>query len=98
MTEAFMLAAALLLASMAAALVRAWRGPASIDRIMAVQLVATGMVGVAVTLGAARNEAAMLDAALIATILAAVAVSAFVRRPEGAAAPQSKSAPRGLDR
>lgn len=98
MTEAFMLAAVLLLASMAAALVRAWRGPTSVDRIMAVQLVGTGMVGVAIALGAARNEAAMLDAALVATLLAAVAVSAFVRRPEGPAAPHAASDPRALDR
>ncbi len=98
MSEAFMLAAMLVLVSMAAALLRAWRGPTSVDRIMAVQLVGTGMVGVAVALGAARNEAGMLDAALVATLLAAVAVSAFVRRPEGAATSHSKPNSPSLDR
>jgi multicomponent Na+:H+ antiporter subunit F len=79
MSDSFMLAATLLLATVGAALIRAWRGPTRADRIMAVQLVGTGVVGVAVTLGAARGDAAMLDAALVGTLLATVAVTTFVR-------------------
>lgn len=46
---------------------------------MAAQLVATSGVGVALTLGAARDDASMLDAALVGTVLASVAILAFVR-------------------
>lgn len=46
---------------------------------MGVQLAGTGGIGVAVVLGAARDDPALLDAALIGTLLAAVAVTAFLR-------------------
>lgn len=78
-TEHFMLAAIALLLALALALFRAWRGPRAIDHVMAAQLVATSGVGVAVTMGAARDDASMLDAALVATVLASVAILAFVR-------------------
>lgn len=84
MPDVFMLAAVLLLATLGVALIRAVRGPGRVDRIMAAQLVGTGGVGVALVLGAARNDPSMLDAALIGTLLASVAVSAYVRgRPLG---------------
>lgn len=54
---------------------------------MAAQLAGTGVIGVAVVLGAARGDAAFLDAALIGTLLAAIAVTAFVR---GTAKPGAK--------
>lgn len=75
----FTLAAIFLLLTVAAALVRCWRGPGPVERIMAAQLAGTGVIGVAVVLGTARGDAAFLDAALIGTLLAAVAVTAFVR-------------------
>lgn len=78
MTGLFYAAATALLVTVALALVRAWKGPGTIDRIMAAQLVGTGVIGVALTLGAARGDATMLDAALVATLLAALAVAAFV--------------------
>lgn len=78
MTGLFYAAAMALLVTVALALVRAWKGPGTIDRIMAAQLVGTGVIGVALTLGAARGDATMLDAALVATLLAALAVAAFV--------------------
>lgn len=78
MPDVFMLAAVLLLATLCVALLRALRGPGRIDRIMAAQLVGTGGVGVALVLGAARNDPSMLDAALIGTLLASIAVSAYV--------------------
>lgn len=78
MPDVFMLAAVLLLATLCVALLRALRGPDRIDRIMAAQLVGTGGVGVALVLGSARDDPSMLDAALIGTLLAAVAVSAYV--------------------
>ena len=57
------------------------------ERILAAQLAGTGVIGVAVVLGAARGDAAFLDAALIGTLLAAIAVTAFVR---GTAKPGAK--------
>lgn len=78
MPDVFMLAAVLLLATLCVALLRALRGPGRIDRIMAAQLVGTGGVGVALVLGAARNDPSMLDAALIGTLLASIAVSTYV--------------------
>ena len=87
MADWFTLAAVFLLLSVAVALVRCWRGPGPVERIMAAQLAGTGVIGVAVVLGAARGDAAFLDAALIGTLLAAIAVTAFVR---GTAKPGAK--------
>ena len=87
MADWFTLVAIFLLLTVAAALVRCWRGPGPVDRIMAAQLAGTGVIGVAVVLGAARGDAAFLDAALIGTLLAAIAVTAFVR---GTAKPGAK--------
>ena len=87
MADWFTLVAIFLLLTVAAALVRCWRGPGPVERIMAAQLSGTGVIGVAVVLGAARGDAAFLDAALIGTLLAAIAVTAFVR---GTAKPGAK--------
>lgn len=92
MADWFTLAAVFLLLSVAVALGRCWRGPGPVERIMAAQLAGTGVIGVAVILGAARRDAAMLDAALIGTLLAAVAVTAFAR---GAAGPGGRADGRG---
>ncbi|WP_181708706.1 monovalent cation/H+ antiporter complex subunit F [Chthonobacter rhizosphaerae] len=96
MSDAFTLAATALLLTVATALLRCWKGPGRVDRIMAAQLAGTGMVGITVALGAARRDPAMLDAALTASLLAAVLVSAFVRanpfagrRPERTGNPES---------
>lgn len=77
MTTAFHVAAIVLLLSVALALLRVLRGPGETDRIMAVQLVGTGSVGAILALAAARQEPAMLDAALVAILLAAATVAAF---------------------
>ena len=68
MADWFTLVAIFLLLTVAAALVRCWRGPGPVERIMAAQLAGTGVIGVAVVLGAARGDAAFLDAALIGTL------------------------------
>lgn len=85
MADVFTFAAAVLLLTVATALLRCWKGPGRVDRIMAAQLAGTGMVGIALALGAARRDPAMLDAALTGTLLAAVLVSAFVRGSPSAA-------------
>jgi len=87
MADWFTLVAIFLLLTVVAALVRCWRGPGPVERIMAAQLAGTGVIGVAVVLGAARGDAAFLDAALIGTLLAAIAVTAFV---SGTAKPGAK--------
>lgn len=91
MTDFFMAAAALLLASVAAGLWRIWRGPTAADRMMAAQLVGTGGVGVVLLLAAAGPRWDMLDAALVLALLAAFAAVAFVkaRTPEGAGDPEA---------
>lgn len=83
MTAIFWLAASTILASVAAALIRGWLGPDRPDRIMAVQLVGTGGLAVAILIGAARMEPAYLDVALVFALLAAFVVVAFVRGAEG---------------
>lgn len=91
MTDVFYVAATVLLATVGLALARAVRGPGPVDRIMAAQLTGTGVIGIALLLGAARRDASMLDAALVATLLAAVAVVAYVgsRRSTGASRDRS---------
>lgn len=79
MSEAFTFAATFLLLTVAGGLVRCWKGPERVDRIMAAQLAGTGVIGIAVMLGTARRDAAMLDVALTGTLLAAVLVFGFVR-------------------
>lgn len=78
-SEAFTFAAAFLLLTVAGGLVRCWKGPERVDRIMASQLAGTGVIGIAVMLGTARRDPAMLDVALTGTLLAAVLVFGFVR-------------------
>ncbi len=79
MADLFILAAIILLLTVAAALVRCWLGPGQVERIMAAQLAGSAVIGIAVLLGAAHGDPAMLDAALLGTLLAAVAVTAFAR-------------------
>lgn len=85
MHDAFTFAAIFLLLTVTAALLRCWKGPGRVDRIMAAQLAGTGAIGIAIALGTARRDPAMLDAALTGTLLASLLVSAFVRggRPAG---------------
>ena len=83
--------AALILLSLAGALLRVWRGPGRADRMMAAQLVATGGVGINMLLAAAFDWAA-LDVALVLALLAALAAVAFVKAAsaEGAGDPEEE--------
>lgn len=93
MTNWFMIAAALLLLSLAGALWRVWRGPAPADRMMAAQLVGTGGVGVVLLLSAAVDWA-MIDVALVLALLAAFAAVAFIKAQsaDGAGDPEEEPA------
>jgi len=69
-----------LLANLAAALVRAARGPTAADRMLAALLFGTTGVGILVLLAFAGGGTPLIDAALTLALLAAIAGIAFVRR------------------
>ena len=76
----FLLAAAVfVLATVALGLVRILRGPAAADRMMAVQLFGAGGVAALLLLGVATEANAVIDVALVLTLLAAFASVAFVQ-------------------
>jgi multicomponent Na+:H+ antiporter subunit F len=77
----FILALALvLMAAIAAGLIRVAIGPTPSDRMMAAQLMGTSGIGVILILAPVLAVPALIDVALIFSLLAAVAVAAFTRR------------------
>lgn len=72
------LAFALLLAAILLSLVRLRRGPSVIDRILALDLVATCVVGMVVLLSVAWNTAAYLEVILIVSLLGFFTTVSFV--------------------
>lgn len=79
MSAFFLALAAILLVTVAGALVRVLRGPAPADRMMGAQLVGTGGVATALLLAAATDAPAAIDVALVLALLAAFAAIAFVK-------------------
>ncbi|MBZ0163343.1 MAG: multiple resistance and pH regulation protein F [Notoacmeibacter sp.] len=82
------------LATLAGALLRVWRGPERADRMMGAQLVGTGGVAVLVLLAPVQGWAA-LDVALTLALLAALAAVGFVKAssPDGAGDPEEDEPP-----
>ena len=79
--NAFIMTVALvLLAGIAAGLIRVAIGPTPSDRMMAAQLMGTSGIGVILLLAPVLAVPALIDVALIFALLAAVAVTAFSRR------------------
>lgn len=79
--SAFLLGIALvLMAGIAAGLIRVAIGPTPSDRMMAAQLMGTSGIGVILLLAPVLAVPALIDVALIFSLLAAVAVTAFTRR------------------
>jgi multicomponent Na+:H+ antiporter subunit F len=77
----FLLAVALILmASIAVGLTRVAIGPTPSDRMMAAQLMGTSGIGVVLLLAHVVEVPGLVDVALIFSLLAAVAVTAFTRR------------------
>jgi multicomponent Na+:H+ antiporter subunit F len=77
----FLLTVALvLMAGIAAGLIRVAIGPTPSDRMMAAQLMGTSGIGVILLLAPVLAVPALIDVALIFALLAAVAVTAFTRR------------------
>jgi multicomponent Na+:H+ antiporter subunit F len=71
--------AAILLLTIAGALLRVHRGPGPADRMMSAQLIGTGGVAVILLLAAADDDWRKLDVALVLALLAAFASVAFVK-------------------
>jgi multicomponent Na+:H+ antiporter subunit F len=78
MHEFLMLCALLVLADVAAGLLRLLYGPTDADRMMSAQLLGTGGIAVVLLLGAATRTPAAIDVALTLALLAAFASAAFV--------------------
>ena len=74
------LAALFLLLTVLAGLLRVWAGPTPADRMLGAQLFGTTGTAIALLLAEALNRPALRDVALIYSLLAAVAISAFVKR------------------
>lgn len=79
MSEFLLGAAVFVLMMVAIGLVRVLRGPTDADRLMATQLLGTGGIAALLLLGAASNEAAVLDVALTLALLAAFASFSFIK-------------------
>ena len=72
-----------LLLTLGAGMVRALRGPSLADRMLAVQLLGTGGVGLLLLLSALLQTPALVEVALVLALLAAVAAAAITRRGVG---------------
>lgn len=79
MNDWLLLSAIVLLATAGAALVRTARGPDPADQMMSAQLVSTTGVAVVVLLAAREGDWAMLDVAIVLSLLTAFASVAFVK-------------------
>ena len=79
MADFLLAAAAAVLATVAAGLVRILRGPTAADRIMAAQLLGTGGVAVLLLLAQAVPMPGVADVALVLALLAAFIAIAFVK-------------------
>ena len=77
MAELLLATAALVLAYVAAGLLRVLRGPTDADRMMAAQLLGTGGIATLLLLAAATGEWVLLDVGLAFAVLAAFAAAAF---------------------
>jgi len=76
----FMGVAVLILISVLVGLVRIFKGPTGADRMLAAQLLGTGGVAILLILAFAMQMPALLDVALVYSLLAATAMVVFVRR------------------
>ncbi|MBV2128595.1 monovalent cation/H+ antiporter complex subunit F [Arsukibacterium indicum] len=75
-----MLLAGALLLTMLLGLRRVIKGPALLDRLLAVQLFGTTGVAICLVLAQALSQPALLDVALVLAVLAAAAPAALVQR------------------
>jgi len=78
MPEFLLFAAAVILLLVAVGLVRILRGPADVDRLMAVQLLGTGGIAALLLLGTVTSLPGAVDVALVLALLATFAAVIFV--------------------
>lgn len=78
-----LVAAILLLVTLIAGLVRAFVGPTLQDQILAVQLMGSGGVAFVLMLAHIMSSDALLDVALVLSLLAVMAAVALTRRAPG---------------
>jgi multicomponent Na+:H+ antiporter subunit F len=79
MTEFLLGATAFVLLAVAVGLVFILRGPGDVDRMMSAQLFGTGGIAALLLLGAASDIGAVVDVALILSVLAGFAAIALVK-------------------
>ena len=79
MAEFLLVAAGLVMATVAVGLARVLRGPTGAERMMAVQLLGTGGIAALLLTGAATGAAGVVDAALALALLAAFASVVFAQ-------------------
>jgi multicomponent Na+:H+ antiporter subunit F len=72
--------AIVLMGSILVGLIRVGIGPSAADRMMAAQLMGTSGIGVTLLMAHFIGIMALVDVALIFSLLAAVAITAFTRR------------------
>jgi multicomponent Na+:H+ antiporter subunit F len=89
MTGFFLVAAGLVLATVALGLARILWGPGDADRMMAAQLLGTGGVATLLLLGAATGVGGAVDVALTLALLAAFASVAFFKSATNASADEA---------
>lgn len=80
MTELLLVAAVLVLLTVALGLIRILRDEGNAKRMMAVQLLATGGVAALLLFGTASGTEGAVDVALTLSLLAAFAAIAFVKK------------------
>jgi multicomponent Na+:H+ antiporter subunit F len=90
MHDILQLFAAALLVTVAASLIRIFRGPTAADRMMGAQLAGTGGIAILLLIAVAAQKWAAVDVALILALLAAFAAVGFVKAasPDGAGDPE----------
>ena len=80
MTMLYLLVAIVLLLSLGGGMVQVSRGPTPGDRLLVIQLIGTAAVAVLILVAAATDNPALVDIALVLSLLAAITLVAFVRR------------------
>ncbi len=88
MTDALLIAAGIILLTVAAGLVRVLYGPRDVDRMMAVQLLGTGGIAALLLAASATGVAGVENVALGLALLSSFASVAFITASTGAGKPE----------
>lgn len=94
MADFLLVAACVVIGTVAGGLLRILRGRGDAERMMAAQLLSTGGVAVLLLAGVAADAPSVFDVALILALLAAFAAIAFVKK--GSASEMPEDPPAGV--